>query len=370
MARQGETLGGRYRVVERIGRGGMGTVWRADDQLLGRQVAVKEIRLDRELSEADRQAQRDRALREAQSAAQIKHRNVVVLHDVIEHDAQPCIVMELVDGRSLADVLAQDGPLPPGEAARVGAALAGALDAAHGRGVQHRDVKPGNVLLEAGTGRVVLTDFGIAQLSNSTTLTVTGEFVGSPEYTAPERMAGERGGPAADLWSLGVLLCAAVEGRSPFRRDSLAAVLHAVVFGEITLPPGLPGPLAEVVTGLLERDPQRRTTAAEARRELARCQRLEAGPGPADAVPAAPPRDSAPPPGERPPADGPAAPVPATSTAAPAASGTAPTAVTSPTGPAAEDPTALAASGAPGSRNRRRRTVPRPGRRTGRQRRP
>ncbi|MFJ6796292.1 serine/threonine-protein kinase [Streptomyces sp. NPDC091268] len=256
-------IGGRYRLRERLGRGGMGTVWRADDELLGRPVAVKELHLD-----AGKQAAG--ALREARVVAQIRHPHVVVVHDVVEHEGVAYIVMELVDGGSLADRLAGTGPLSPGETARVGLALAGALGAAHERGVLHRDVKPANVLLEAGTGRVVLTDFGIARLAGTTTISEAGAFVGSPEYTAPERMRGEESGPAADLWSLGALLCAAVTGRSPFHRDSVGGVLHAVAFGEIRPPDGL-GPLVPVVRGLLERDPQRRLGAAEAVRLLAAC---------------------------------------------------------------------------------------------------
>ena len=161
--------------------------------------------------------QRERAMREARTVAQIKHPNVIVVHDVVEQDGRPWIVMELVEGPSLADRLSSGGPVAPREAARIGIALLGALRAAHARGVLHRDIKPANVLMETGTGRVVLTDFGIAQVPGVTTLTEAGGFVGSPEYTAPERMAGRGTGPEADLWSLGVLLCAALSGESPFQ---------------------------------------------------------------------------------------------------------------------------------------------------------
>ncbi|MFE2541265.1 serine/threonine-protein kinase [Actinacidiphila glaucinigra] len=255
----GRLVAGRYRITGRLGRGGMGTVWRADDELLGRRVAVKELH-----AEGDE----DRALREARTVARIRHPHVIVLFDVVEQDGSPWIVMELVDGRSLADVLAQDGPLPPREAARIGAAVTGALRAAHERGVLHRDIKPGNVLVEHGTGRIVLTDFGIARVTGATTLTEAGDFVGSPEYTAPERMSGQAAGPASDLWSVGVLLCAAVVGRSPFRRDSLGEVLHAVVFEEIR-PPERTGPLLPVVEALLRREPERRPTARETEELLA-----------------------------------------------------------------------------------------------------
>ncbi|MFF3862442.1 protein kinase [Streptomyces sp. NPDC002209] len=256
----------------------MGTVWRASDELLGRPVAVKELHVD---GGADARA----ALREARTVAQVRHPHVVVVHDVVEHDGRPHIVMELVDGGSLADRLGAEGPLTPAETARAGLALLGALTAAHARGVLHRDVKPANVLMEAGTGRVVLTDFGIARLAGSTTISETGAFVGSPEYTSPERMQGAAAGPASDLWSLGVLLCAALTGESPFRRDSLGGVLHAVVYDEIR-PPAQAGPLLPVVRGLLERLPERRMGAAEAERLLSAYVSTGKVPAVADRVPA------------------------------------------------------------------------------------
>ena len=264
------TIAGRYRITGRLGRGGMGTVWRAEDELLGRQVAVKELLLDEDLPDEQRLARGERALREARTVARIKHAHVVVVHDVVEQDGRPWIVMELVDGRSLAEILAKDGPVDPREAARIGAAVTSAVRAAHAHDVLHRDIKPANVLIENGTGRVVLTDFGIARMLGTTTLTEKGEFVGSPEYCAPERMSGQEPGPQSDLWSVGVLLCAAVRGQSPFRRESLGGVLHAVVFDEIR-PPEQLGPLLPVVTALLERDPERRLGAAEAEERLRGC---------------------------------------------------------------------------------------------------
>ncbi|MEU5958443.1 protein kinase [Streptomyces sp. NPDC047525] len=267
MASHGDLIAGRYRITTPLGRGGMGTVWRAEDDLLGRAVAVKELHVDAGRSAADAAALRERTLREARSVAQVKHPGILVLHDVVQHAEQPWLVMELIDGRSLADRMALEGPVPPAEAARIGLALIAALRAAHTAGVLHRDLKPANVLLEAGTERVVLSDFGIAQVAGQTTLTETGAFVGSPEYTAPERMSGKRTGPESDLWSLGVLLCAAVEGESPFHRDSVAGVLHAVVMDEIRIPDSA-GPLAPVVRGLLERDPERRLGANEAEQAL------------------------------------------------------------------------------------------------------
>ncbi|WP_268255446.1 serine/threonine-protein kinase [Streptomyces litmocidini] len=258
-----ELIGGRYRLGERLGQGGMGVVRRATDELLGRPVAVKTLALD---SGADPAG----ALREARVVAQIRHPHVIVVHDVVEHDGLPALVMELVDGGSLADRLAAGEVLSPREAARLGLDLLDALSAAHARDVLHRDVKPANVLLEKDTGRAVLTDFGIASLPGATTLSRTGVFIGTPEYTAPERMRGGDAGPASDLWSLGALLCAAATGTSPFRRDSIGAVLHAIVYEEIR-PSERMGPLVPVVRGLLERDPARRLGAAEARRMLAAC---------------------------------------------------------------------------------------------------
>ncbi|MFE9096077.1 serine/threonine-protein kinase [Streptomyces sp. NPDC007264] len=270
MGTEGENvrvIAGRYRLEERIGRGGMGVVWRAADQLLGRQVAVKELVVDPSLSAEDARLHRDRTLREARAVAQLRHPHIVVVHDVVEDDERPCLVMELIDGGSLAERVARHGPVDAREAARIGIALLGALRCAHGAGVLHRDLKPANVLLEAGTDRVVLTDFGIAQVAGATTLTESGSFVGSPEYTAPERMSGDRTGPASDLWSLGALLCAVLSGESPFRRDSLGGILHAVVMDEIR-PPAQAQPILPVVRGLLERDPDRRLDAAEAERLL------------------------------------------------------------------------------------------------------
>ncbi|MEU3785595.1 serine/threonine-protein kinase [Streptomyces sp900129855] len=260
-------IAGRYRLEARLGRGGMGVVWRATDQLLGRRVAVKELTQDDTLSDEEARGRRDRTLREARAVAQLSHPHIIVVHDVVEDGERPYIVMELIDGGSLADRIAAHGPLAPDEAARIGVALLGALRAAHAAGVLHRDIKPANVLLERDSDRVVLTDFGIAQVAGATTLTETGSFVGSPEYTAPERMSGARTGAESDLWSLGALLCTALSGESPFRRDSLGGILHAVVFAEIRTPEQA-GPLLPVVRGLLERDPDRRLGGAEAERLL------------------------------------------------------------------------------------------------------
>ncbi|MEE4544776.1 serine/threonine-protein kinase [Streptomyces sp. V4-01] len=272
------TVAGRYRVSARLGRGGMGTVWRATDELLHRQVAVKELHLHHEgLTAREFALRRERALREARSAAQIRHPHVVVVHDVVEHQAHPWIVMELIDGDSLAGILEREGPLEVREAARLGAAMAAALQAAHDKGVHHRDVKPANVLVERGTGRAVLTDFGIARVSGTSTISETGAFVGSPEYTAPERMSGRDAGLASDLWSLGVLLCAAVLGQSPFRRDSIGEIVHAVAIDDI-VPPASLGALQPVIARLLDRDPEVRLGAEQAHAALSALARGAAPP--------------------------------------------------------------------------------------------
>ncbi|GGK68216.1 serine/threonine protein kinase [Streptomyces flaveus] len=259
-------IAGRYRLESRLGRGGMGVVWRASDLLLGRQVAVKELSVDPSLPEEESRSQRERTLREARAVAQLEHPNIIVVHDVVEDDERPYMVMELIEGSSLADRISSDGPLDAAEAARMGVALLGALRRAHGAGVLHRDLKPANVLV-SDEGRVVLTDFGIARVEGATTLTENGSFVGSPEYTAPERMSGARTGPESDLWSLGALLCTALSGESPFHRDSLGGILHAVVSAEIH-PPDEAAPILPVVRGLLERDPDRRLGSAQAERML------------------------------------------------------------------------------------------------------
>ncbi|MFE9169910.1 protein kinase [Streptomyces kebangsaanensis] len=260
-------IAGRYRLQARLGRGGMGVVWRATDQLLGREVAVKELPFDETLSAEEAAVRRERTVREARAVAQLRHPHIVVVYDIVEQDERPYIVMEPIDGGSLADRIAARGPVDAAEGARIGIALLSALRTAHAAGVLHRDIKPANVLVESAGDRIVLTDFGIAQVAGATTLTETGSFVGSPEYTAPERMSGARTGPESDLWSLGALLCTALSGESPFRRDSLGGILHAVVFDEIRPPPQA-APILPVVRGLLERDPDRRLAADEAERML------------------------------------------------------------------------------------------------------
>lgn len=259
-------IAGRYRLLSPLGEGGMGTVWRAHDEVLRREVAVKEVRAPAGLPAGDVERMYARLEREAWAAARVAHPNVVTVYDVALEGGRPWIVMELVRGRSLADVLETSGPLSVTESARVGAEVLDALRAAHEVGVLHRDVKPANVLL-SDDGRVVLTDFGIASVEGSSALTMAGEVIGSPEFLSPERALGRTPGPGSDLWSLGVLLYAAVEGGSPFRHDTPLSTLRAVV-DEPLPPPHRAGPLTPVVEGLLRKDPEERLPAEQAARDL------------------------------------------------------------------------------------------------------
>ncbi|MFF9170838.1 MULTISPECIES: serine/threonine-protein kinase [unclassified Streptomyces] len=259
-------IAGRYRLLSPLGQGGMGTVWRARDEVLHREVAVKEVRAPAGLPASDVERMYARLEREAWAAARVTSRNVVTVYDVATEDGRPWIVMELVRGISLAELLDAEGPLTAQRAAHIGAEVLAALRAAHEVGVLHRDVKPANVLL-ANDGRVVLTDFGIALVEGSSALTMTGEVIGSPEFLAPERALGRRPGPESDLWSLGVLLYAAVEGHSPFRQDTPLTTLRAIVDEELP-PPHRAGPLAPVIAGLLRKDPAERLPAEVAERDL------------------------------------------------------------------------------------------------------
>ncbi|MFD7014297.1 serine/threonine-protein kinase [Streptomyces sp. NPDC059928] len=269
---QSHLLAGRYRVLAQLGRGGMGVVWRAHDEVLGREVAVKELRAYTDASGPELGDLRLRMQREARAAARVRHPGVVAVHDVAEHEGRPVIVMELIDGPSLDDVLGERGVLDPREAAAIGAKVLEALAAAHRAGVLHRDVKPGNVLLDA-SGRVVLTDFGIAAMDDpgdgsQTHLTRSGEIVGSLDYWAPERAQGQEPGPASDIWALGATLYAAVEGAAPFRRTSTWSTLNAIVVEPLPKARRT-GPLGPVLERLMDKDPARRPDAATAARLLA-----------------------------------------------------------------------------------------------------
>ncbi|MFF5768710.1 serine/threonine-protein kinase [Streptomyces tanashiensis] len=258
-------IDGRFELQARLGGGGMGTVWRARDIVLDRAVALKEVRPpDPGLAEYDPQAARmlrDRVLREAQALARVEHPGVVTIHHIVDagEDTYPWLVMELVTGGSLADRLAI-GPMEPLPAARLGRELLAALRAAHDAGIQHRDVKPANVLLRPD-GRPVLTDFGIAAIRESTALTATGSIIGTPDYMAPERISGDEGGPASDLWSLAMLLYVAVEGAHPLQRGSTLATLAAVL-SEPLPPPRRAGALTTALSAVLVKEPTARPDAA------------------------------------------------------------------------------------------------------------
>ncbi|WP_437084015.1 serine/threonine-protein kinase [Streptomyces sp. enrichment culture] len=261
--REGRLLAGRYRLGEVLGKGGMGTVWRAEDETLGRTVAVKELRFGNGVDEDEKRRLITRTLREAKAIARIRSGGAVTVFDVVDEDGRPWIVMELIEGPSLAEFIREQGPLTPRRAAEVGLAVLEVLRAAHGQGILHRDVKPSNVLI-AANGRVVLTDFGIAQVEGDPSITSTGMLVGAPSYISPERARGQKPGPPADMWSLGGLLYAAVEGVPPYDKGSALATLTAVMTEPVE-PPKNAGPLTEVIYGLLVKDPARRLDEQRAR---------------------------------------------------------------------------------------------------------
>jgi eukaryotic-like serine/threonine-protein kinase len=266
----GRLVAGRYRLQRPIGRGAMGVVWRGRDELLDRVVAVKQVRITALMTDAESETSYQRTLREAKTAARLSHPGVVTIFDVVEEDGGPWIVMELVQARSLDQIIAEDGPLPPLRAARLGEILVSALACAHAAGVLHRDVKPSNVLLEPEPdGRAVLTDFGIAKMEGDPSLTQVGMVVGTPGFTAPERVCGQPATPASDLWSLGATLYAAVEGRGPFDRTGGSTSIMAGVAAEEAPRAPSAGALGPVIDALLRRDPLRRPDAAATARMLA-----------------------------------------------------------------------------------------------------
>jgi serine/threonine protein kinase len=275
-------LAGRYRVTESLGTGGMGRVWLARDEVLGRDVAIKEVVLPPDLVAQERDALRRRTLREARAAARLTDPNVAQVFDVFEADGHPWIVLEHVRSRTLQEAVDQDAPLEPRRTAEIGLAVLAALRAAHRAGVLHRDVKPSNVLL-AADGRVVLTDFGIATIEEDGDTTSSGLVLGSPQFMAPERALRGESRAAADLWSLGATLYAAVEGRPPYQGPSAVGTLMALA-AEEPAPPQRAGVLRPVLDGLLRKDPDERIDADEAQRRLER-----AALAPPDALPEAEP---------------------------------------------------------------------------------
>ncbi|MET3986737.1 protein kinase [Streptomyces sp. PvR034] len=260
---EGRLLARRYRLGAVLGKGGMGTVWRAKDITLGRTVAVKELRFGHGVDEDEKRRLVTRTLREAKAIARIRSAGAVTVYDVVDEDDRPWIVMELIEGPSLAEYIRERGPLTPRRAAEVGLAVLDVLKAAHGEGILHRDVKPSNVLI-AESGRVVLTDFGIAQVEGDPSVTSTGMLVGAPSYISPERARGYKPGPPADMWSLGGLIYASVEGTPPYDKGSALATLTAVMTEPVD-PPKNAGPLTEVIYGLLAKDPAHRLDDAGAR---------------------------------------------------------------------------------------------------------
>src|SRR5262245_18631696 len=268
----------RYALAVPIGQGGMGVVWRARDTLLGREVAIKEVRLPPTIPDRERSSMRARVLREARAAARLNHPGAVTLYDVINEQGHAFIVMELINAPTLSQVVAKEGPLNPSRAALIGAQVAAALAAAHQAGIVHRDVKPANVMVQGDGAR--LTDFGIARVKGDPKLTSTGLIVGSPAYMAPEQASGAAAGPEADLWGLGATLYYAVEGRPPFERDGQISVLTAVVND----PPRTPeraGELGPIIATLLSKDPTYRPTASDLHAQL---ERLAAGGEPTEVV--------------------------------------------------------------------------------------
>ena len=287
LADTGRVIAGRYRLEAPVGRGAMGVVWRARDLLLDRDVAVKEVHIAETLTDDERANAYQRTLREAKTAARLNHPGVVTVYDVAEDGGRPWIVMQLVSAQSLDQVLAASGPLSPRRTAEVGRQLLSALSVAHAAGVMHRDVKPSNVLL-GRDDRAVLTDFGIATFQGDPRLTQTGMVMGSPGFTAPERIRGEDASPASDLWSLGATLFAAVEGHGPYERRGGAITTMSAIINEDAPPASGAGALGPVIAALLSREPADRPDASAATRMIN------------DALPLLPPRSGPEPAGYQP----------------------------------------------------------------------
>ncbi|AHH98137.1 hypothetical protein GCM10010174_79720 [Kutzneria viridogrisea] len=284
MGNNGDLVAERYRLVSRVGSGAMGVVWRAEDTLLHRDVAVKELLVHPGMSQAQSDEARRRAMREGRIAARLHHPNATAVYDVVQHEGRPCLIMEYLPSQSLADLLAAQPVLPAARVARIGVQLAAALAAAQKAGVVHRDVKPANVLL-AADGTVKLTDFGISQATTDGTMTGTGLLAGTPAYLAPEIARGQEGGFASDVFSLGATLYAAVEGAPPFGVDSNPiALLHRIATQEAT-EPAQAGPLTAPLVAMLRQDPEDRPTAQQVHEVLSAVVEAAAAEVPAAAAP-------------------------------------------------------------------------------------
>jgi eukaryotic-like serine/threonine-protein kinase len=289
---EGELIAGRYRLVSRLGSGAMGVVWQAHDERLHRTVAIKQLLLPQRLSESEADEANRRAMREGRITARLHHRNAIAVYDVVEHQGQPCLIMEYLASRSLATVLSQQGVLPPEKVASIGSQIASALAAAHKAGIVHRDIKPGNVLL-ADDGTVKITDFGVSHAVGDVTVTATGMLTGTPAYLAPEVAQGKGADFSSDVFSLGATLYTALEGTPPFGlNDNALALLHQVASGEIT-PPRQSDPLTRVLLRLLQRNPDQRPTMDQAHDALATLAARPAGPagGPSALAPSPPRHD-------------------------------------------------------------------------------
>ncbi|MGQ4599886.1 protein kinase domain-containing protein [Nocardia sp. R6R-6] len=264
----GQLIAEHYRLVERIGSGGTGVVWRAIDERLQRSVAVKQIHIQPSLPEAERDVVRQRAIREARNAARFQHPNAIVVFDITEHEGDPCLVMEYLKSKSLAAVIGAQGTLPLTQVARIGEQVASALIAAHQAGIVHRDVKPGNILLD-DHGTVKITDFGISRATGDVTLTETGLICGTAAYLAPEMARGADPTPASDVFALGATLFHALEGQPPYGAGSNPlAVLYAAANGQLSEPHNA-GPATDFLLDLLSPQPAQRPSMRVARQQLA-----------------------------------------------------------------------------------------------------
>ncbi|HEY0499395.1 MAG TPA: serine/threonine-protein kinase [Kutzneria sp.] len=267
MATEGDLIAERYKLVRKVGSGAMGTVWQARDQLLRRDVAVKELLVRTGMTELQTDEARNRAMREARLAARLHHPNVISIYDVVEYEGRPCLIMEYLPSKSLADLIAEHGVLPVGTVARIGTQIASALAAAHSAGIVHRDVKPANVLL-TGDNVAKLTDFGISRADGDATVTAAGLLAGTPAYLPPEVAQGHDSVFASDVYALGAMLYAAVEGQPPFGTDDNAvALLHRIATQEVP-PPEHAVPLTATLVWMLRRDPKHRPEAKEVQEAL------------------------------------------------------------------------------------------------------